>query len=54
MGNVLGAFVESDGKTMDGNWITYMLSLNVRKLVKWKMKIKKAGGEWSLLNFRYI
>ena len=56
VGNFIRIFVESDSKNRDGNSWSYLrirVSLDVQKPIKRKMKIKKVGGEWSWLNFKY-
>ena len=48
--------MEGDSKNFDKTWRAYMrlrVALYVRKPIKRKMKIKKACGEWSWINFKY-
>ena len=47
MGNYIGTFVEADANNFIGIWGSYMcirVSIDVRKPLKKKMKIKKTGG----------
>ena len=49
VGNFIGKFVESDEKNFGGIWRNYMrirVSIDVRKPLKRRMKIKKARGNW--------
>ena len=54
--NFIGAFVEVDPRNFDGEWKEYArvrVSLDVRKPLKRRMKIKKPGGDWYWVNFKY-
>lgn len=56
IGNFIGRFVEADANNFDGVWRTYMrirVSIDVRKSLKRRMKIKKSGGEWVWVTFKY-
>lgn len=51
----MGRYVASDPNNF-GGWRTYMrlrITMDIRKPLKRRMKIKKAGGEWVWLNFKY-
>jgi len=56
IGNYVGTFLDSDENNFMGVWRTYMciqVSIDVRKLLKRKMKLKKEGGEWFWIDFKY-
>ncbi|KAM7490617.1 hypothetical protein LguiA_033538 [Lonicera macranthoides] len=56
IGDFIGKFVESDPNNFNGTWISYMrirVLLHVRKPLKRRMKIKKEGGDWSWISFKY-
>ena len=47
--------MESNVRNLDENLKAYMrirIALDIRKLMKRKMKIKKTRGEWGWLHFR--
>ena len=48
VGNYIGIFIEAGPKRLDGEWKVYIrirVSLNLKKPLKQRMKIKKPGGE---------
>lgn len=56
IGNYIGRFVESDPNDFMGVWRNYMrihVAIDVRFPLKCKMKIRKQGGEWVWLSFKY-
>ena len=56
VGDYVGTFVTTDEKNLDGNWKDFMrirVALDIYKPVKRRMKIKKAGGDWRWIHFRY-
>lgn len=56
IGNYVGKFVEADEKNFEGSWRNYLrvkVALDVQKPLKSQMKIKKAGGEWLWIRFKY-
>lgn len=56
VGMYVGKYVKSDPANFDGTWKSYVrirVMLDIRKPLKRRMKIKREGGEWSWLNFKY-
>ena len=56
IGNFIGSYVEADANNFGGVWRNFMrikVSIDVRKPLKRRMKIKKQGGEWTWINFKY-
>ncbi|KAJ8758931.1 hypothetical protein K2173_002710 [Erythroxylum novogranatense] len=56
IGNFLGAFVKSDPNNFSDIWRSYMrirVAVDVNKAIKHEMKIKRQGGEWVTLDFKY-
>ncbi|KAH9705864.1 CCHC-type domain-containing protein [Citrus sinensis] len=56
IGDYVGIFLGSDEHNFMGVWRTYMrirVSIDVRKPLKRRMKIKKEGGEWICIDFKY-
>ena len=56
VGNYIGRFIKSDTSNFGGLWRNYLrirVFIDVRKPLKRKMKIKKAGGEWLWIYFKY-
>ena len=54
--NYIGTFQQSDENNFTGVWRSYLrirVTLDVRKPLKRRMKIKKAGGSWIWINFQY-
>lgn len=56
IGNYIGEFQASDENNLMGVWRNYMrikVSIDVRKPFKRRMRLKKAGGEWLWIDFKY-
>lgn len=56
IGNYIGVFLASDENNLMGVWRNYMrirVSMDVRKPLKRRMKLKKAGGDWIWVDFKY-
>ncbi|KAH9752557.1 CCHC-type domain-containing protein [Citrus sinensis] len=56
IGNYIGTFLESDEHNLMGVWRNYMrirVAIDVRKPLKRRMKLKKVGGDWIWVDFKY-
>lgn len=56
IGNYIGIYVKSDHANYDGIWkahVWILVKMSVSKLIKCMMKIKRSGGDWSWVNFKY-
>lgn len=56
IGNFVGKYVKSDPASFDGTWRQYVrirVQLDVQKPLKRRMKIKREGGSWNWVNFKY-
>lgn len=56
IGNYIGQYIKSDPTNFDGVWkacIRIRVKMNVLSPLKRRMKIKRAGGAWSWINFKY-
>lgn len=56
IGNYIGLFIKTDPVNMTGMWKMYVrirIIMDVEKPLKRRMKIKRAGGTWSWVNFKY-
>ncbi|KDP44332.1 hypothetical protein JCGZ_19199 [Jatropha curcas] len=56
IGNYVGEFMEADERNFSGIWREYMcikVRMDVRKPLKRRMQVKKAGGVWTWISFRY-
>ncbi|KAH9802749.1 reverse transcriptase domain-containing protein [Citrus sinensis] len=56
IGNYIGSFLESDENNLKGVWRNYMrlrVTLDVRKPLKRRMRLKRTGGEWFWVDFKY-
>lgn len=56
IGNFVGKFVEVDPKNFQGlmrDYLRIKVAFDVRRSLKSRMKLKKAGGEWLWINFKY-
>lgn len=54
--NYIGKFIEADKNNFIGVWREYFricVRIQVEVPLKRRMKIKKAGGEWFWVNFKY-
>ncbi|KAL8126012.1 hypothetical protein AgCh_013345 [Apium graveolens] len=56
IGNFVGKHVKSDPTNFDSTWKQYVrvrVKMNIQKPLKRRMKIKREGGSWSWINFKY-
>lgn len=56
VGNYVGEYVESCERNFNGVWREYMrirVTIDITKPLKRRMKIRKAGGEWIWITFKY-
>ena len=56
IGTYIGSFLESDVNNFKGVWRNYMrlrVSIDVRKPLKRRMRMKPAGGDWIWVDFKY-
>lgn len=56
IGDFVGTYVKSDPNNFEGMWKSYVrirVTLNINKPLKRRMKIKREGGNWSWVNFKY-
>lgn len=56
LGNFLGQFLDYDTKNNDGIWRSFMqprVRIDVRVPLKKENKVKKSGGEWRIVRFKY-
>ncbi|WOG99984.1 hypothetical protein DCAR_0519340 [Daucus carota subsp. sativus] len=56
IGAFIGTYVKSDPVNFDGTWKSFVrirVTLDVTKPIKRRMKIKREGGNWSWVNFKY-
>lgn len=56
IGNYVGSFVKADPANISGGWRMYMrvrVTMDISKPLKRRMKIKREGGDWSWINFKY-
>lgn len=56
IGNYVGCFMETDPKNFQGmcrNYMRIRVAIDVGRPLKKQMKIKKAGGEWIWVQFKY-
>lgn len=56
VGNYVGRFMESDPRNlqrMSRNFLRIKVALDIQRPLKAKMRIKKAGGDWLWLHFKY-
>lgn len=56
IGNYIGRHLKSDPLNLNGLWKQYYrirVKIDVSKPLKRRMKIKRDGGEWSWINFKY-
>lgn len=54
--NYIGEYVKTDPTNLNGLWTTYYrirVRIDVCKPLKSRMKIKREGGDWSWINFKY-
>ena len=56
IGNYIGSHIELDVNNFIGVWRIFMrirVAIDVRKPLKQCMRIKKVGGEWAWITFKY-
>lgn len=56
IGNYVGRFLESDSRNFQGMCINYLrikVAIDVFRLLRAKMRLKKSGGEWMWIQFKY-
>ena len=56
IGNFIGEFLASDEHNLTGVWRNYMrlrVSIDVRKPLKRRIRLKREGGEWLWVDFKY-
>lgn len=56
VGNYIGGFVESCQRNFTGAWKEYLrvrVTIDLEKLLKRRMKIRKAGDGWEWITFKY-
>lgn len=56
VGNFVGTFLKADPASLDGIWkpfIRIRVRMDITRPLKRRMKIKREGGEWSWINFKY-
>lgn len=56
IGNYIGEFNKTDPNNVTGGWKMYLrirVTMDVRKPLKRRMKIKREGGDWGWINFKY-
>lgn len=56
LGNFIGEFLEYDPNNNAGFWRSYMrirVRVDVRKPLRKERKVKRVGGEWSMVQFKY-
>lgn len=56
VGDYIGKFMKADPANYDGTWKAYVrirIMMNVLKPLKRRMKIKREGGSWIWINFKY-
>lgn len=56
VGDYVGKYVKSDTTNFEGIWKEYVrirVTIDIQKPLKRRMKIKREGGAWSWINFKY-
>lgn len=56
IGNYVGSFLESDPRNFQGmsrNYLRIKIAIDVSRPLKSQMRIKKPGGEWLRIQFKY-
>lgn len=56
IGKSVGEVVKMDPANLNGGWRVYArirIKLDLNKPLKRRMKLKREGGEWSWVNFKY-
>ncbi|XP_074336020.1 uncharacterized protein LOC141673185 [Apium graveolens] len=56
VGSAMGRYIKLDPDTFEGGWKQFVritVAVNIEKPLKRRLKIKREGGSWSWLNFKY-
>lgn len=56
VGNYVGEYIESCPRNFNGVWREYMrirVSIDLSKPLKRRMKVRRSGGEWQWITFKY-
>lgn len=56
IGKFIGEFIKADPTNITGGWSMYKrirVTMNLEKPLRRKMKIKREGGDWNWVNFKY-
>lgn len=56
IGNYVGTFIKSDPQNLNGSWKLFsriIVAMDVEKPIIRRMRIKREGGEWTWINFKY-
>lgn len=56
IGNYIGSYVKNDPNNFSGLWRDFFrvrVTIDVQKPLRRKMKLKKKGGEWMWVTFKY-
>lgn len=56
IGNYVGKLIKTDPLNLNGMWKAYArvrVTMDVTKPLKRKMKLKREGGDWNWVNFKY-
>lgn len=56
IGNYVGAFVKTDPQNLNGGWKMFVrirVAMDIDKPLKRRMKIKREGGNWTWIQFKY-
>lgn len=56
VGSYIGKFIKSNPSNFDGLWKSFVrirVKISILKPIKRRMKIKREGGTWSWVNFKY-
>lgn len=56
IGNYIGKFIMADSKNFQSIWRQFVrvkVAINVNKPLKSQMRLKKAGGDWMWIKFKY-
>lgn len=56
VGMALGRYIKMEPLNLGGTWKQYLrirVAMNVEKPLKRRMKLKRDGGNWSWINFKY-
>lgn len=56
IGNFVGVFIKSDPLNLNGMWKPYVrmrVTMDIGKALKRRMKLKREGGDWNWIHFKY-